>query len=116
MPNVQRSDGELLCLRKRPASGSFATLFSRRTGWRKEQEKAVARRSRIDADGEFFFSLQHRVNLQSCNSNKNLTAKNAKNTETRPYGFSLRSLRSLWLIPLWLRLAALRLLRLFAAD
>jgi hypothetical protein len=54
--------------------------------------------------------------VESCNSTKNLTAKNAKTTETRPYGYSLRSLGSLWLIRPWLRLAALRLLRLFAAN
>jgi len=48
---------------------------------------------------------------ESCNSDKILTARNAKNPETRTYvAFSLRSLRSLWLIHLWLRLAALRLL------
>src|ERR1039458_2604663 len=52
--------------------------------------------------------------VESCNSNKILTAKNAKNTETRAYGAF--SLRSLWSIRLWLRLAALGLLRLFAAN
>ena len=59
-----------------------------------------------------FFTLTmqshlQRNSLKSCNSNKILTAKNAKITETITYGvFSLRSMRSLWLIQLWLRLAA----------
>jgi len=51
---------------------------------------------------------------ESSNSNKILTAKNA---ETRTYVvFSLRSVRSLWSIHLWLRRAALGLMRIFAAN
>jgi len=50
--------------------------------------------------------------VESWNSNKILTTKNAKSTETRTYGdSSLRSLCSLRLIHFWLRLAALGILR-----
>ena len=46
-----------------------------------------------------------------------LPQRSAKNTETKTYGvLSLRSLRSLWSLLFWLRLAALSCLALFAAN